>query len=343
MKAILSLYRRFVQSQFGHVTASLFFGCLDVVHYIIYSILGLNAPPNYDAKWQKDRLKNYPEVPYPLPQTGAPKPKFSIWDTRGFYTTALLFHYIDQEQVKKFLPKGLELDPEVVDAEGRYPVAYMFGYQQDLQRIWNKFPGVNYLEFGVAVLALRCPGTAGYQGPFMYMPRLYLNRFYPTWLGWLCGYAKQLARISVGPDHYTVKSFFKGKPILEAKFEPHGTIGGWREFPKFEPWRSLLSVPAANHFVDDGFLFLYYDWPWRYALMQPVDATVTVTTDDIPGLPRGTYQFDGIDSSSAGGLRLSIPWELVAPFATTELPHPIVDDTYLENLEPVAAGTGATD
>ena len=340
MKGILSLFRLWLQTRLCHASTSIVFGCLDVVHRFFYTILGLDKHPDYFRDWQRDRIKNYPKVVYPLPETGpAPKPRFSIWDTRGFYTTTVFFHYLDHQQAKAFLPRGLELDPALVNAEGLYPVAYMFGYQQDLRRVWMKLHGINYLEFAIGVLGLKCPSAQGYTGPFMYMPRLFLNRFYPTWLGWLCGYPKRLSRIVTGQDSYAVKSLFRGKPIFEAKFQPQGVVGGWRDFPNFQPWMRQLAAPQANCFFDDGFLFLYYDWPWRYARIQGVCGSVTVESDDIPGLPRGTHSFDSIDSSPVGGFRLAIPWELVAPFATKTLPQPFGDEDELPG--PAARSTGA--
>ncbi len=329
---ILNLFRRYLQTTFCHATSSIFFGCVDVVEHATYTILGRDRHPPYYRGWQAEC---FPPRQYPLPETGpAPKPRFSIWDTRGFYTTTVFFRYLTADQAKQFLPPGLELEPSLIDAQGMYPMVYMFGYQQDLRRVWNPLRGINYLEFAIGVLGLKCPSAPGYNGPFMYMPRLFLNRFYPTWLGWLCGYPKILKRVSTGPASYTVKSLFRGEPMIDAQFEPHGTIGPWQAFEHFAPWRRQMAAPTANSYVDDGFLFLYFDWPWRYALMQAVSGTVKVTTDDIPGLPRGTYRFDGIDSSPVGGFRLAIPWELVAPFATGELPHPFED---LAPAEPAAA------
>jgi hypothetical protein len=259
-----------------------------------------------------------------------------ISDARGKYVTTIVGTYVDAERVEALLPKGLSLDPARIK-NGKHALILMFGYTQNLRRGFWPLPGMSYLEFvvGVPNVMLDEDKSDSYITRFFYIPVLYLNRFYPTLLGWLAGYRKRWKRIQVERTSfmnlpaatYRIQSLLRGKKILEASFHPPVV----REVivTKIERWADLLEQPNVNLLGGEN-LFLHYYWDWDHAqAFEPVDATVTVY-EDIPGLAPGTYQFRGLDerqwqdpNAPEGSVTFVSPFELLPPFSLALLrQHP---------------------
>jgi hypothetical protein len=321
MRLLFHLYRAMLRSSIVDTLDCIFWGLLDMVMRVVYWIVGLDRAPAFFTGWQQEHFCFYPPVKYPLPDRSLEKPRFTWLDARGVYTGAVIFRHIPLETVEQLVSPGLILQPELITPDRTYPVVYLFGYQQDLRQSWMPIRGVNYLEFAVGVLGadMANPSKDGYTGPFLYMPRLFLNRLYPTILGLLCCYPKRWERIATTEDTYTVKSLLGGKPILEGRFKPSGAIGKPADFTCFPRWRMLLSKSGINRFSGSHFIYLDYDWGWNYSLMQPLTGTVEVFEDGIPGLPRGKYTFDPLTTDVIGAFRIAIPFEWVPPFRRAEL------------------------
>ncbi|HEY0758973.1 MAG TPA: hypothetical protein VGD59_06935 [Acidisarcina sp.] len=311
----------FFDSTLSHWIWSIVMGVTDVLDELFDRLTGRAAAPAYFRSWQ-----NRPPPKYPLPDLEHDLPiKTSHADICGEYLVTLLFSYIPVEEIKATLSGDLHIDPKNIRADGTHPVIYMFGYTENLHRVWNPLRGPSYLEYAVGVPNLYISGDQGYVGPFLYLPVLHLNRVYPTILGRLAGYRKYLSRITTTENTYQIKTLFSGKPLLSATFEPIGAIETPPHEANLDKWQGLLGQPGANPYLWGQTLFLHYHWGWNYSMMQPVNAQVTVS-QDMPALPKGTYNWKAITSASfvalqvpEGSFRCSIPFELLPPFSRAKL------------------------
>lgn len=319
-KLLLKLYN----SRAYHRIIALALAPLDTLFGGIYKLLESKHPILYWLEAQSvpepsfGHLSGNPDLPV------AP----DISDARGKYVTTMIGTYVDAQRVAALLPKGLSLDPARIK-NGKHALVLMFGYTQNLRRAFWPLPGMNYLEFivGVPNVMLEEDISDAYCTRFFYIPVLYLNRLYPTFLGWLAGYRKRWKRIQVVRTSfeglqcpiYTIESLLSGKKMIEASFHP--PIVTTAVVQKTERWADLLEQPNVTRLAGEK-LFLHYYWDWQDAQkFAPVEATVIVY-DNIPGLDPGTYQFRGLDerqwqdpSAPEGSVSFASPFELLPPFS----------------------------
>lgn len=312
----MNLFKRLIQWPPVQLASSLVFGVVDSVEGVLYSALGLDRRPEFFRDWQSDRLAFNPPAVYPLVHPrGTPSPPFSVADARANYTAAVVPRRLPLAEIEPWLPAGFGLDPACADERGRYPVCYTFGYHQDLRRVWMIANGINYLEVCIGILGVRhLSAKPGFQGPFVFMPRLDLNRLYPTVLGRMVGLPKHWVRISATTARYSVRNKY------EASFAPNGSRAKPGDFPLLAPWQELLSMPLVTE-TSIGHLYMYFDWGWPYSWIQPVRGSLECRAPAVACMPRGRFDFRGIDEDPAGAFRIAMPWEMQAPFSRQSIPQ----------------------
>ena len=238
----------------------------------LYRLENKLHPINLWKDWQ-----NRPQPSYPIPLTADDLPvETRLCDGVGNYLSTMVGTYVDADNLSKLLPSGTSLDPAHIH-NGEHALIMLFGYTEDLHFAWWPFRSMNYLEFVLAVPHIRIDDDVEYVSRFFYIPTLHLNRFYPVILGWMVGYRKKWSRVAATNNTYTIKSLFRGRPLLHAEFTSLKLQG--RE--KTEHWKELCEEPHLNPFGDDK-LFLHFHWDWLRASFEPVDATVTLY-QDFPG------------------------------------------------------------
>jgi hypothetical protein len=307
-----------------HWIASIPLAPLDTVFGFFYSVLNAIWPIRYWQEWQ-----NIPEPKFPLPKKPGDIPvQPDACDACGKYLTAMIGLHANAERLAAQLPPGLALDPDRIH-EGKHPLVLIFGYTQNLRRIWWPLPGMSYLEFLVGIPNIMLVDKDGnaedkYDFRFFYIPLLHLNRFYPTLIGWLVGYRKRWSRVTATENSYTVKTLFLGRDILHAEFGPKPKDAELAAAASHdtELWSQLLNQPNLNPFGDTH-LFLHFHWDWAGAKeIEPITATVTVYRD-LPGLSPGKYDIGGMDvtrfidaeAPPPGAVRFCSPFELLPPFS----------------------------
>jgi hypothetical protein len=326
---------RLYQQEWYHWFASILLGFWDTLFGVIYRSQERLFHLSLWKEWQ-----NRPSPAYPIPRDDNDIPvKPERSDACGQYIATMIATYADAAELQALLPADAELDPAHVH-DGKHAIIYMLGYTQNLRRVWNPLPGINYMEFAVGIPSIRIKRKGGYDFPFFYLPSLYLSRFYPVVMGWMVGYRKHWGWVSGRDKTYKIATL-GGKKILSAHFEvaqqqPPLIMGG----PDAVHWRDLLNQPHANPFGPDEFLYLHYHWDWADALLQPVSAVVEVY-EKLPGLPPGKYSFEPLNMGEwfdgmapIGAFRLCAPFELLSPFDRKALK----DFRVMMQLEP-AQGT----
>lgn len=115
-------------------------------------------------------------------------------DAHGTIDTRVTVLVLPAADVQKLLPTGLGLAPQPVVPSGYHPVYILSSH--DTFQAW--FGDMDYQEMMLAVPYVQIDEPRGrYPGPYIYMPRLYLNDPVPCFLGvHLYGWEKQAATIT---------------------------------------------------------------------------------------------------------------------------------------------------
>ena len=326
----------------SHWIASIVTGVCDVFFHSLYHLFHLAHHPDFFRSWQTSRNSFYPSFEIPLSEGRQYlKHSRSASDPFGVYTAAIVFRYISRADAEKALASlqtinpNARLDPSFEDRHGNYPVCYCFGFHENLLSGWMlklnrrdigiKFKGVDYSEVCIGILGVKLDDPAHvYPGPFLFMPRLHLNRLYPTFLGWMVGLEKAWSRVSPSDENYAVHERFTGRKLYRAEFEPYGEIGPPERFTNLGPFLKLLELPLLSRLLGD-ILYTYFNWGWEHSFIQPIRGRLECFSDKVPCMPRGCFEFGGIDEDASGAFRVHLPWELVAPFRRNALVKHLLD------------------
>lgn len=239
---------------------------------------------------------------------------------------------LPKERVRQMLPPGLALGPyppEMNIDPGSHPVLLCFNDVFRLQLSCpSLIPSLTYHEFqiGIPYIYLSSgPPQEGVNGPYYFMPRLYLDRWLPIIGGvtfW--GFAKQPASIRVtensyvvtGPAGESVASLFWRPGSERAQVPPlidDTILGIIRAILK----QTLISrVPAGA-----GPYFALSEFVRTLQIPLSMETTVEVQAMDIPLQMRERLQPDewvpGISDSVLGGFFARVPWVLSLPYIPT--------------------------
>lgn len=318
-RPLLRFIMRLYQKEWHHWFASIVLGFWDTLFGVIYRA----QQHLFRISLWKD-LQHRPSPPYPLPMTHNDIPvKPDRSDVAGQYIATMIVTSADVADLKAVLPRDAEFDPAQIHND-RHAIIYMFGYTENLHRVWNPLPGINYMEFAVGIPSVRIKREGGYDFPFFYLPTLYLSRFYPVLMGWMVGYRKHWGLVYGRDKTYEIATL-GGKKILSASFEIAALPQLITRGSKVVHSREWLDQPHANPFGPDEFLYLHFHWDWKNALLEPVTADVEVF-DALPGLPSGKHHFEPLDrgecrdeKAPTGAFRLWAPFELLSPFSRKAL------------------------
>jgi len=335
-RPLLRFIVRLYKQEWYHWFASIVLGFWDTLFGVIYRA---EERIFHISLWKAWHNRPSPHYPIPMTDNDIPvKPERS--DAAGQFIATMIVTYANVAELQAVLPPDTDLDPAHIH-DGKHAIIYMLGYTQNLHRVWNPLPGINYMEFAVGVPSVRIKREGGYDFPFFYLPTLYLSRFYPVLMGWMVGYRKHWGWV-YGEDKTYEIAKLGGTRILSASFDvgtfPPLALGGADDNARH--WTELLDQPHANPFGPREFLYLHYHWDWPDALLQPVRADVEVF-EALPGLPCGKYHFEGLNQGEwvdgmapIGAFRLCAPFELLSPFGRKALR----DYRVMMSLEP-AEGT----
>lgn len=263
------------------------------------------------------------------------------YEAKGNLDARVAVLVLPVDVVLKLLPAGLELAPQPVVPSGYHPV-YLF-FSHEVFRAW--FGTMDYEELLIGVPWVQLSdSSATFPGPFIYMPRLYLNQRLPQELGvHLYGWEKQMGTIQVGGDdaNWQFSATAKGAsaPTVSGVFTEIPGQGPQRaaDVKNFLIVRQLFEQPTisqAAHIYDPNsfnnprpglFLaannILQADQPG--ATVQPLAATVTIGASlTPPGIPPGTYRVPGLDVAELGAFRLICPQAISLPGSVARADYP---------------------
>jgi hypothetical protein len=230
------------------------------------------------------------------------------------------------DRVRDFLPAGMDLGKQQVTPAGTHPVILFFHDMFRAQMsIPTLLPNMTYHEHSVGVPFTYISSgsiTPGNPGPYYFMPKLYLDNFWAT-IGGLAfwGFPKEMASVTVTAESYTVNSF-SGQRLTSLTWKkPKGELRPIQEVANFEPVRQMLSQPIISMLplaMGPFFILSNFDKDWTTASVRPLETSVEVDVEYVPGYGGGRYPASGwsrgIDSSVIGSYELRALWRLSLPY-----------------------------
>ena len=255
------------------------------------------------------------------PEPGSPTgpvswPDFPVYG-QGNYTAQVAILPVDAASVAATLPPELALG-SCGGAKGTHPVILFLGRQTDVRPNVLPAPGMGYDEAIFAVPNVFAPdATESYQGPFAFMPRLWLDDLPPVLLGLLFyGYAKRLAGIEAhASGSYQIRSLEDGALLASAQLAASGAAGPPASFPA---WRDidallhqpLIAEPMPGVEIGSVLNFRTHD----IQAIEPLSGSVTLGPAAVLGFPGGTFQLAGLDGGGFPvAFRMASSWRLTPP------------------------------
>ena len=225
------------------------------------------------------------------------------------------------EVVRAMLPAGLELDRQFLTPPGQHPVVLYFGWQDQVRvNFWPR--GWDYLEFIISIPYVRHADLGlrtAVPGPFIYMPRLFLNKRAPVLLGvWAYGYNKALAEMSADDRHYAVRAQ-DGSPIVSCSFERARATGSCVDFPRMRAIQQAYALPLVSRTRWGQWLYSYFDFALGQALIQPIDMSIEIHDPAATGLPAGRHAVPSVVGSDLGGFFMSTAASISNPLQSRVL------------------------
>jgi hypothetical protein len=255
-----------------------------------------------------------------------PQNPFAAINLNGNGTMRGVTLALPTDRVRDFLPAGMTLGDQQVTPSGTHPVILffhdMFRAQMSMPTL---LPNMTYHEHSVGVPFTYISSgsiTPGNPGPYYFMPKLYLDNFWATIGGitfW--GFPKEMASITVTAESYTVNSL-AGQRITSLAWKK--TKAGYRpirEVANFEPVRQMLSQPIISMVplaMGPFFILSDFDKIWETATVRPLETSLEVDIEYVPGYAGGRYPASGwspgIHSSVIGSYELRALWRLSLPY-----------------------------
>ena len=234
----------------------------------------------------------------------------------GFYNTHVVNVLYDNDVIDGLLPDELERAPQTLSGPGQHPVTFLFGRHSHVRPNFIPFGGMNYYEFIFAIpfVQWKDPNAYTYRGPFAYMPRMFLDKLFPTILGHFYAYPKELARIHGGND-YDVHSLLLDKPLLRGEFSPYGAPAPPDDFANFAPIREIFELPFIGQWEFGPYVCSKLTFLLDESMARPSDAVVEIQYEFLPGITPRLFTLPGLDVTPMGSFTLSVPWNLTLPFS----------------------------
>ena len=306
-------------------------------------MIAQNSPDLGRAAAVATALANSDDSSHPAAHAGELQQIFGLGgspatDAHGTIDTRVTVLVLPVEQVRKLLPAGLELAPQPVVPCGWHPVYVLCSH--DNFSAW--FGDMDYEEMMLAVPYVQISEPRDrYPGPYIYMPRLYLNDAVPRELGvHLYGWEKQAATITSvdhGDDNTYTVTQAGAAPALVGQFHALGAAQAPAAYANFTIVRQLLEQPTisqALHIVDPDASSLKFSGPLLSTTVlyqvdqpgttiQPITSELTIGASLTPaGIPPGTYRSASLQDSPLGAFRLRCKQFVTLPRSCKDVTFP---------------------
>lgn len=246
----------------------------------------------------------------------------------GEWTVQVVQLALPLERVRAMLPWGLAPGPQALAPPGTHPVRFYF--TEGIRASLPGFPGMDmvYDEQTLAIPYVQRTGPllpGARVGPYLYMPRLWLDNWLPSAGGVLFwGFEKRMALID------TREEILGGEPwtVQRVRDLRHGEeliAGRWRAVdarepvrvdrePNFAVQREIIDQPTISQ-IPWGFgptqALSNFSMAWDVATLRSIEAEIEIHSTYVPGLPLGRHgRTPGLAQDPLGSYALTTPWEL---------------------------------
>lgn len=252
---------------------------------------------------------------------------FNLVNVHGGATFRSVTLALPVNQVRQCLPSGLELGEQRVTPKGTHPVIVSFN---EFFRVEWSFPNplqsLTYHEvtFSVPYAWLTPAAESGFsprtQGPFIFFPRLLLDNWLAVLGGmFFWGLAKRIASFTVRHDTCSVSD--GSTPLISLSWKAVGAQKPVGSYPHFAAVRDMLDQPSVSLVpasIGKWFVVSDFERQWDVATLRPLETSVQVDTEFVPGFTSGCYPqrgtSSGIQEEVLGSYELRAPWRMGLPF-----------------------------
>lgn len=274
-------------------------------------------------------------------------------EAKGVLDARVVTLALPRRDVEQLLPAGLKLAPQPLTMPDRHPVFMLFS--QECFDAWFDEMDYNELLLGVPWVELEEQHLPN-RGPFIYMPRLYLDEVLPRVLGnVLYGFEKQAAAVEVTDESFTVRDESGSALLVDGRFDGAGEPVAPAALPHFDAVQQMLEQPTisqALRIVDSHAFYRRAGGPFlccinRYRFddpstrVTPLRATVRVTGDfSPPGFPTGTFEVGSLAAEPLGAFHIRVPQEISLPGSCQDARYPTTPPASGKRRKVVVLGGG---
>jgi hypothetical protein len=223
----------------------------------------------------------------------------SLQDWTGWYEVALFLCHCPLDDLRRDLPSGLNLDPNLAGDTG-YPLILSFGAVEDAHPRSLEINLLNYCESFSAV-----PGIYAQQsGPYLHPLLGYLNKILPVLLGRASGYPKMWSRVErKGRESFHVQTTLGAHPVLDARFQLAPQSKPALENARVQRLIPYLHPNVIGRSLFGGFAKTIFTFDWESGTAWDIESATLDLHDDLfaPGFHDKTLEL---------GVHARVPWRL---------------------------------
>lgn len=235
-------------------------------------------------------------------------------DIIGQYAAFIVVHHIDRAVAAACLPEHFELEPPAGTPSGTHPVMYAFGSHYSVRPRFFPLWDYDYAEalVGIPNVMLR-HSDDGRSGPRFFMTSVRLNNRFANDIGVALGFPKEMAHFDITDTTYQFSMSPGGPAVMAGAMHVSGDVFD-DTFPNFVAVAPLMQQPVISKTPFGLFLATPFHIDTRNAFMRPMTSSFEVHDHSLPGLPKGKYEFKGIDTTAFDGGYLSLHnWQMSPP------------------------------
>ncbi len=257
------------------------------------------------------------------------------YEATGTIDSRVVIRTFERDTVASLLPRGLQLAPQPIVHHARHPVLFLFS--DDTFEAW--FGDMKYREMMVAIPYVeRSDLHIPHRGPFIYMPRLYLDEKLPRRFGnLLYGFEKLDATIKQTDSTYVVHELDRDE-VVRLSYEAAGPEVAPDALPNFDAVRQMFDMPTVSQGAriydadawrereSEGFFIcsnVRYDFDHPDARIQPLRSTLTVDAELTPrGLRTDAYESASLAEAELGSFRMRVNQTVSQPGSCSDVYFP---------------------
>ncbi|MDC3956116.1 FAD-dependent oxidoreductase [Polyangium jinanense] len=280
-------------------------------------------------------------------------PALGPLEVLGDYDGAVMVIFLPENDVRRMLPAGLELEEQEITPPGFHPLVITLGAREGAR---FSFPRSllhrNYLEVMNAIPFVRMTGFSLGRGPFTYVPRFYVTDPLMAGGGLLFwGFDTELASVEIRDKRSTStpERLWQVRSPLRRFCALSASMQGREAFRSLEDWldrgpicklpirkagldpacrtgaighnvkaiSSMLSQPILTRSARGlgPFVSACLDWGLGRCEVRPLDGRVTLDDEYLAGPMRGKYDITGFDATTSRsfGFQIRTRWKLSLP------------------------------